>query len=166
MKTRYIYIDDIKEVDTARASVYDLNKRYIDNKGNMYGLKYNRDTRKVELIKILRTSSDRAESLSSNIMEKKIRERNNSLKKKFGTDSELENQLPPYEEIEEESEVEIGETTLKTNAEEAEQFNPDHFMQDLFKTVGLHKDRFSGVMNNIQMSKLITHEKSGSYNPV
>jgi hypothetical protein len=48
MKKRIIRVTDIAEVDTSKISVYDLNNRYVDPLGNMFGLKYNRELRRVE----------------------------------------------------------------------------------------------------------------------
>jgi hypothetical protein len=42
MKKKIIRINDISEIDTSKISVYDLNNRYVDPKGNLFGLKYDR----------------------------------------------------------------------------------------------------------------------------
>ena len=60
MNTQFVYIDSISKLDPSKATVYDLNKRYIDGDGNMFGLKYNRDTKKIEVIRLLRTSMQHA----------------------------------------------------------------------------------------------------------
>jgi tRNA A37 threonylcarbamoyladenosine dehydratase len=57
MKKRIIRISDISEVDTSKISVYDLNNRYVDPLGTMFGLKYNRDQRRIEIIKLERIHS-------------------------------------------------------------------------------------------------------------
>ena len=57
MKKRIIRINDVTQIDTSKVSVYDLNNRYIDPLGNIYGLKYNKDGRKVEIIKLERFHS-------------------------------------------------------------------------------------------------------------
>lgn len=57
MKKRIIRITDPSQIDTSKVSVYDLNNRYVDPMGNIYGLKYNKDNRKVEIIKLERFHS-------------------------------------------------------------------------------------------------------------
>ena len=42
MKNVIIRINDISDIDTSKISVYDLNNRYVDTHGTMYGLRYNK----------------------------------------------------------------------------------------------------------------------------
>jgi hypothetical protein len=49
MKTKFIKIKNMGEIDPSKITIYDLNNRYIDAVGNMYGLKYNREQKKVEI---------------------------------------------------------------------------------------------------------------------
>jgi len=55
MKTKFIRIDDVSEIDTSKIGIFDMANRYIDKYGNMYGLRYNRDVKKIEVVKIMRT---------------------------------------------------------------------------------------------------------------
>ena len=70
MQTQFVYIDDITKIDSSKATVYDLNKRYIDSEGNMYGLKYNRESKKIEVIRLLRTSMQHAQMVAKRMKEK------------------------------------------------------------------------------------------------
>ena len=94
MKKRIIRIADVSEIDTSKISVYDLNNRYIDSIGNMFGLKYNRGTRKVEIIKLERIHSSEMLQYQRKIMVLRDIEQNqnvqNELKEKqdFETESE------------------------------------------------------------------------------
>lgn len=71
MKTRIIRINSIDEIDTSRISVYDLNNRYIDPKGDMYGLKYNIADKRIEIIKLMRAHAKDAAAVSQQIIRKK-----------------------------------------------------------------------------------------------
>jgi len=71
MKNVIIRINDISDIDTSKVSVYDLNNRYLDSHGTMYGLKYNKSLRKIEVIKIVRTHEKNAASYQQQIMQKK-----------------------------------------------------------------------------------------------
>ncbi|GAB4220658.1 MAG: hypothetical protein Kow00102_09020 [Spirochaetota bacterium] len=70
MKTRFIRIDDISEIDTSKISTFDLANRYIDKYGNMYGLRYNRAERKIEIVKIMRTPKKHASYFSQKLLRK------------------------------------------------------------------------------------------------
>ncbi|MDH7554973.1 MAG: hypothetical protein QHH74_15110 [Spirochaetota bacterium] len=70
MKTRFIRIDDISEIDTSKISTFDLANRYIDKYGNMYGLRYNRTERKIEIVKIMRTPKKHASYFSQKLLRK------------------------------------------------------------------------------------------------
>lgn len=70
MKTRFIRIEDISEIDTSKISTLDLANRYIDKYGNMFGLRYNRAQRKVEIVKIMRTPRKHALYLSQKLQRK------------------------------------------------------------------------------------------------
>ena len=51
--SRIIRVASVEDIDLTKVSVYDLNNRYVDSQGNMYGLKYNRSDKKIEVIKML-----------------------------------------------------------------------------------------------------------------
>ncbi len=70
MKTRFIRIDDISQIDTSKISTFDLANRYIDKYGNMYGLRYNKAERKVEIVKIMRTPRKHAAYFSQKLQRK------------------------------------------------------------------------------------------------
>src|SRR4030042_634774 len=71
MKNVIIRINDISEIDTSKISVYDLNNRYVDAHGIMYGLKYSKTSRKIEIIKIVtkdnKTESNQLEDIFRNL---------------------------------------------------------------------------------------------------
>lgn len=67
MKTKFIRIDDVSEIDTSKIGIFDLANRYIDKYGNMYGLRYNRDIKKIEVVKIMRTQKKHATYFSQKI---------------------------------------------------------------------------------------------------
>ncbi|HOM87469.1 MAG TPA: hypothetical protein PLU42_05480 [Spirochaetota bacterium] len=67
MKTKFIRIDDVSEIDTSKIGIFDMANRYIDKYGNMYGLRYNRDVKKIEVVKIMRTQKKHATYFSQKI---------------------------------------------------------------------------------------------------
>ncbi len=70
MKTRFIRIEDVSQIDTSKISTFDLANRYIDKYGNMYGLRYNRSERKIEIVKIMRTPRKHALYISQKMQRK------------------------------------------------------------------------------------------------
>jgi hypothetical protein len=181
MRTDFIHIDNIDEIDTTKASVYDLNKRYMDSNGTMYGLRFNRSKRKVEVIRILRTSNDRAQMIHHRIREKRkqqmveeaelgdipitepsydspAEEPPTSEREEILSEIDNYDETSEYDSNKEETENSTSGVELNTIQSELKTFNPDNFIKDIFKTISTHKDRFNGIINNIHNSKMITHE--------
>lgn len=133
MKNRIIRINDINEIDTTRVSVYDLNNRYVDARGNMYGLKYNRADRRVEIIKIMRTHTSDASQMHQEIIRKKLHDRTN----------------PDHEK----QQIEETKTEDIFNV-----FDPDIFIDEMLNLMKTHKDRLKGIIMNIKKSNLVSRE--------
>jgi len=51
-KQTYIKIGNISEIDPNKLSISQINQRFIDNDNNRYALRFNKDTRRIEIIKI------------------------------------------------------------------------------------------------------------------
>lgn len=139
MKTLFIQIDDPSQIDTAKTTVYDLNKRYIDHAGNMYGLRYNRALKKIEVIKIMRTTAKNESYFTQKMMQqKKVRSAS--------------------EQGDEGQEEESGETYNEGIPAEDFPLDPTTFREDLFALMLTHKERLNTIVKNIYNSKLITRE--------
>ncbi|HSV98080.1 MAG TPA: hypothetical protein VLM75_14255 [Spirochaetota bacterium] len=136
MKTQFIRVNDIAEVDPSRATVYDLNKRYIDSQGNMFGLRYNRETRKIEIIKIIRTPAKTAPYYQQRMAQQKYMTRNEGRTTASGVPQSLDN---------DEGFDESGEAV----------FDPTTFINHCLEMMRTHRDRLSGIMMNIKNSKVI-----------
>ena len=74
MKKRIIKIKDVSQIDTSKISVYDLNNRYVDPMGNLYGLKYNRAGRKIEIIKLERVHTSQTRQYQRKIVQNRENE--------------------------------------------------------------------------------------------
>ena len=136
MKTVFIKINDISEINTSKVSVYDLNNRYIDKDGKMYGLKYNRKTRKVSIIRIIRTPVKSSEYFNQML---KARRRENAINYKS----------QPATETHEETAVEITES-------EEPAFNVDIFINEAVEIMETHKHRVAGIMMNLKNSRVVS----------
>ncbi|MCU0844290.1 MAG: hypothetical protein MUC76_05120 [Spirochaetes bacterium] len=136
MKTQFIRVNDIAEVDPSRATVYDLNKRYIDSHGNMFGLRYNRETRKIEIIKIIRTPAKTASYYQQRMVQQKYLARDEGHATAPGVSQPLDNG---------EGFDESGEAV----------FDPTAFINRCLEMMKTHRDRLSGIMMNIKNSKVI-----------
>ncbi|TFH42380.1 MAG: hypothetical protein E4G96_03585 [Chrysiogenales bacterium] len=142
MKYVIIRINDISDIDTSRISVYDLNNRYVDTLGNMYGLKYNKSLRKIEVIKIVRTHEKNAAGYRQMISQnKKAR-------------GEASDTVEPsgYEEG-------VEEAILKV-----EEFNPETFIENTMELVRTHRERLKGIIMNIRNSNIVVKENKTESN--
>ncbi|TGK82333.1 hypothetical protein EHQ24_13835 [Leptospira noumeaensis] len=52
-KFHYIKIDSISEIDPLKLSISQIQQRYIDKDNNRYALRFNKDTRRIEILKLI-----------------------------------------------------------------------------------------------------------------
>jgi hypothetical protein len=163
MKTRFIQIKKISQIDTTRISVYDLGNRYIDDNGNMWGLRYNRDTRKIEVIRIMRTAAKNAQYFA-NQMRDSQRQRSAVPVEELRQDADyrMDHVSPADDDTEE-----FGEEHHEVSApeeEEAEtvgthrQFQPDFFIDNRMREIHTLKERIKGIILNFSSSRVVSHE--------
>jgi hypothetical protein len=142
MKTKFIKIKDISEIDPSKATVYDLNNRYIDSKGKMYSLKYNRHKRKIEIIRIIRTPANSAPFYEQKLQENK--KLNKNAKSEFKTSTDYLNES-------EEGTAEGAEEIIDEIA-----FDADAFITETLELMLTHKERLNGIIMNINNSPLVS----------
>jgi len=135
-KKRYIRIKDVSQIDTAKISVYDLNNRYIDPLGNIFGLKYNRMMRKVEVIKIERIHTSEMHQFQKKMMIN--REHHLSME----TDETQYDSLP----------METG------YPDDDEFFDPDIFIEDVMTGAETHRERLKVILLNITDSGIVNRD--------
>jgi len=136
MKHKIIRIGSIAEIDTSKINVYDLNNRYIDPRGNMYGLKYDRLRKKIEIIRLVRTLTDEAPVMQHKIIQKKIDDTRNTAE-------------------EEEYEEELDEDM---SMEEERIFDPLTLVNETLRLMDSHRERLKGIMMNIKNSNVFPKE--------
>lgn len=134
MKKRIIRIADISEVDTSKISVYDLNNRYVDPIGNMFGLKYNREFRKIEIIKLERIHTSEMLQYQRKIMMLRDIEQNQT----------FPNDIQSHPESESESEELF--------------FEPDVFIESVISDSEIHRERLAAILMNIDLSDVFTRD--------
>ncbi|MFH0975128.1 MAG: hypothetical protein V1874_05015 [Spirochaetota bacterium] len=147
MNTNFIKINSISEINTAKVSVHDLNNRYIDKEGKMYGLKYNRKTRKVSIIRIIRTPAKSAEYFNQMLKTQKI-------------ENKISARIAPEKNISERSAFFRNNDTL--NKEEP--FDLNKFINESVEIMHTHKTRLTGIMMNIKNSRMIQEKDKPNYN--
>ncbi len=136
MKKRIIRISDVSQIDTSKVSVYDLNNRYIDPLGNIFGLRYNKDGRKVEIIKLERFHSG----------ESRIYQQISSRHKEGKAAGEL---------------ADTAKQSAKTEEKEAvpdTYIEPEIFIDDVINNAETHKERIAGIIKNIYDSDIFPRE--------
>jgi len=140
MKKKIIKINDISQIDTSKVSVYDFNNRYIDQSGNIYGLKHNKINKKVEIIKLRRYGT------RESIIYQQMANRN-----KF-TDMHSDN-------LEQEN---IGADKKTINNENT--YDPERFIESVIAFAETHKARILGIIKNIDDSNIFIKENKHELN--
>ncbi len=51
-KYHYIKIDSITDIDPLKLSISQIQQRYIDKDNNRYALRFNKETRRIEILKL------------------------------------------------------------------------------------------------------------------
>lgn len=156
MSTRFVYINDISEVDPSNATIYDLNKRYIDATGNMYGLKYNQSSKKVEIIKLLRTSSQHAEKVRKRMIEQRRTEATINNRKEKEPEPERKTEDHPHINHNKATEETVENEDTSINSENM--IIPDQFIADKLKTIETHQHRLEGFIHNIGSSNIVSRD--------
>jgi hypothetical protein len=136
IKKRIIRINDVSQIDTSKVSVYDLNNRYIDPLGNIFGLRYNKNNRKIDIIKL-----ERFHSGESRIYQQ-LANRHRDGKLTADSSVEFVSDDEPEEEI---------------NKDEIF-FEPEVFIEDVINHAETHKERIAGIIKNIYDSDLFQKE--------
>lgn len=134
MKKRYIKINDPSQINTSKISVYDLNNRYVDPEGNIYGLKYNRILHKVEVIKIERIHSSEMPQFQKKMM----------INREHHQQTEYEENSTPANTDEE--------------IDDSFYFEPDMFIEKVFSETETHRERLKGIMMNITDSNIVNRD--------
>jgi len=135
MKSTVIKINNVSDIDVSRVSIYDLDNRYVDVKGNIYGLKFDYDLRKMKVVRIIRTPKADASLIQQQI-----------LMKKFYNPPEVNAKT---------AEPENNPDTKK----EVESFNPSMVIREILENVDSHKARLRGIMMNIKNSNLFSFSR-------
>ncbi|MBN2158674.1 MAG: hypothetical protein JW807_04710 [Spirochaetes bacterium] len=141
MKNVIIRINDIADIDTSKISVYDLNNRYIDSHGTMYGLKYNKSLRKIEVIKIVRTHEKNAASFQQKIIQKKRDQDETTAADGFASSGDG-----------------------GPMAGERETYNAEAFIEKTIELMHTHRERLKGIMMNIRNSNIIPKDNKTESN--
>ncbi len=137
MKKRIIRINDVSQIDTSKVSVYDLNNRYIDPLGNIFGLRYNKDDRKVDIIKLERFHSGESRIYQQIASRHKEGKFTSDVNTEFGINQDEPEDNP--------SNVDML-------------FEPEIFIDDVINNVETHKERLNGLIKNIYDSDIFQKE--------
>lgn len=134
MKKRIVRIADVSEIDTSKISVYDLNNRYVDPMGNIFGLKYNRDLHKIEIIKLERIHTSEMLQYQKKIMMLRDIEQNT-----YG-------------------QGDLKHTHISETDTEELFFEPDVFIESVISESDVHMERLNAIIMNIDLSDVFTRE--------
>jgi len=169
-KTRIIRVNSADDIDLSKVSVYDLNNRYVDSNGNMFGLRYNRAEKKIEVIKIIRTPAKSAGFFSKKVFDFK-RDR---AKGAEGEDAAAAGEIygdgsqgAPPDGGQGSGAGTPGAEAPAEGAPGGEEipFDPDSFITTTLELMKSHRDRLTGIMMNIKNSNVVkeTNREESSY---
>jgi len=140
MKKKIIKINDISQIDTSKISVFDFNNRYIDPHGNIYGLKHDKVTRKVEIIKLRRYGA------RESVIYQQMTNRNK------GIDVHSANLMQ-------------GNPGANENTTPADAlYDPENFIGKVMNYADTHKARVLGIIKNIDESGIFGKENKHELN--
>lgn len=164
-KVRIIRIRSAEDIDVSKVSVYDLSNRYIDARGNMYGLKYNRKEKKIEIIKLIRTPVKSAGYFNKKVMEYR---RGMAKEDMQNGDNENASRGEDVEQESEEREQAVNEHSEETPSEislKANLFDADAFIKRVVESMKNHRERLNGIMMNIKNSNVVreTDREASAY---
>jgi hypothetical protein len=148
MKTRFIRIQSLEDIDPSMVTVYDLSNRYIDAQGNMYGLRFNKQAKKIEIIKIIRTPAKTAPYFQQKLVQQK------QYRSREGGHRAGSNGIPEVLEADDGHAGEIVEM----------EFDPGQFVNSVLEMMKTHKDRLGGIIVNIKNSKIVLETDRMDYN--
>ncbi|TGN06829.1 LIC_10450 family protein [Leptospira ilyithenensis] len=195
-KGNYIRIDSISEIDPNRMSISQINQRFIDKDDNRYALRFNKETRRIEIIKITSAKEFEVVTAAGDASQpprptlssiKDLSETSNKIPPK-----ESENQNIPSEEptdflmegdidlnIMDGAEAQSYPSSLTPNNSasspslqpnlEIPEFRPARGLIDHFiKMLGTYKERSNAIIKNLQASRIfeITGDPSENKNIV
>ncbi len=159
-RTRIIRVNSVSDIDLSRVSVYDMSNRYVDSSGKMYGLRYNRAEKTIEIIKIIRTPAKSAGYFGKKVQEfRKSRAAGNGEELPAGED----HSLPEGDNaVSGEEAGSVGGIAAPGEDTEASLvFDPDAFLNATLEKMKSHRDRINGIMMNVKNSNVIKESDRG-----
>lgn len=134
MKAPLVRIKDVSDIDTSKITLYDMNNRYLDPAGNMYALKYDYVTKKVNVVRIIRSLNEDANAITNMIIQTRAAE-----------PAVPSAQTPTAE-------------AAAVAPSEKKDFDPSELFSEIMTLVLTHKERFRGIIMNIKNSYIFTKE--------
>jgi hypothetical protein len=143
MKKKIIKINDISQIDTSKVSIFDFNNRYIDSNGNIYGLKHNTISKKVEIIKLRRYGT------GESAIFQQVASRNRSM--------DIHSDHLDQEFIE-------AEDNDAAAVEEERPYDPERFVESVIAHAETHKARLLAIIKNVDDSSIFVKEDKSELN--
>lgn len=131
MKTPIIRINSTEDIDLSKITLYDLNNRYVDAKGDMYCLSLDMSTKKIKIIRIIRTLATEEKSMKQQILQQKFISRLTAPEKKEEKDKEV---IIPDD----------------------DSFEPYSVLSEALSFMEAHKERIKNIILNIKNSSLFS----------
>lgn len=172
MSRRYIPINSLRDIDTARITSAMIDLRYIDRDGNRYATRFNKRSRKIDIIRIALGMDEAVESRSKHLRMLQLREHEKNLEKKknpaetkkeqiifddpFASEEERRNakkSLRPYE---------LPKWIKANEIKPDKTIDPSMLLQAMEREINKFTDRFRGVVQNIRGLEIFNDQKGDS----
>ena len=171
----YTPINSIADIDLANVTLRDINKRYIDRNGFRYATRFNLQTRKIEVVRVVKGIQE-AQTVRQEISRQKqeesinVSQRSAPLRqpKKLHRASQAPN---PDELLEFESELgtgKIGEIPSAGMIDDLDTgtFFEVQFMQECAQDFDKIRERINGIVNSIKNSGYFESNPNEAYNVI
>jgi len=177
-KYEYLPINTIDEIDVDKITLRDINKRYIDRNGMRYATRFNLETRKIEIVRIVKGMQE-AELVRREIQRKKQEQENAAVREKelhrakpvahpefVGEPGDLNDGSLDYQggdvpEYEITTSVASGAPRKEAeNFSEGGQFYEGRFMEECSQDFDKVKERLTGIKNFIKNSRYFETNRS------
>lgn len=150
MARYYIPINSIKDIDTSKITLATINNRYIDKSGNRYALRFNKRTRKIDIVRIA-LGREEAMQAKANFLGKKI------LNEEEESQVSQQNHPAPWKLPQWITDLGIVPNT---------NFDVREYLMGLERETDKMSERIRGLISNIKNSTALEGKKEGNHDAV
>lgn len=163
----YIPIDSVNDLDPAKISLGDINKRYMDRNGMRYATRFNLKTRKVEIVRIVKGRQEAEIVRRQIIKEKSDDSRQLEESKQYSNDSDgLAGETVLADSMSSNEDFVVSPKGPPSTLDASAGFVERQFMDECASDFEKVKERLTGITNFIKNSRYFEAKRSGELTEV